>query len=194
MASPAAAAAMAVAVALLMAAPAARSDLAKDKQECANQLVGLATCLVYVQGSAAAPTPDCCSGLKEVLAKSPKCLCLLIRDRNDPDLGIAINLTRALSLPDSCHAAANISRCPELLNLPANSPEAQVFKNFTEAGEPAEGSSAKGGGGSGASSTGTSSTGTRRCVHQLTGDRRWLGPESSILVGLLLVLLALLAA
>ncbi|KAG0487276.1 hypothetical protein HPP92_009371 [Vanilla planifolia] len=118
-------------MAALLASQSALGDLAKDREECAAQLVGLATCLAYVQGEAAVPTPDCCSGLKGVLARSPKCLCVLVKDRDDPSLGLKINLTRALYLPTSCGAAANISRCPELLNLPPNSPDAQVFKNLT---------------------------------------------------------------
>ncbi|XP_020963968.1 protein YLS3 [Arachis ipaensis] len=86
----------------------------KDKEECTQQLGGLATCLPYVGGGGAkAPTPDCCNGLKQVLKNSKKCLCFIIKDRNDPDLGgIQINLTLALGLPTACNAPANISKCP----------------------------------------------------------------------------------
>lgn len=134
------------------------SDSAKDKQECTEQLVGLATCLPYVGGDAKAPTPDCCSGLKQVLQKNKKCLCVIIKDRNNPDLGLNINATLALALPSVCHAPANVSQCPgtllpplilvlfnfylyilnldndfhaALLHLPPNSPDAQVFYQFT---------------------------------------------------------------
>lgn len=87
------------------------SDLAQDRAECTNQLVGLAVCLPYVGGDARAPTPDCCSGLKQVLQKSMKCLCVLVKDRNDPGLGLKFNTTLALGLPTSCHAPVNISQC-----------------------------------------------------------------------------------
>ncbi|KAJ8573515.1 hypothetical protein K7X08_010026 [Anisodus acutangulus] len=103
------------------------SDTEKDKEECTQSLIGLATCLPYVGGNAPAPTPDCCTGLKQVLKASKKCLCLLIKDRNDPDLGLQLNVTLALTLPSVCQAPANISECPALLHLPANSPDAQVF-------------------------------------------------------------------
>ncbi|KAF8396021.1 hypothetical protein HHK36_017633 [Tetracentron sinense] len=106
------------------------SDLAKDREECANQLVGLATCLPYVGGDAKAPTLDCCTGLKQVLDKNKKCLCILVKDRNDPSLGLKINATLALSLPTACHAPSNVSECPALLHLAPNSPDAQVFKQF----------------------------------------------------------------
>ncbi|KAJ6303222.1 hypothetical protein OIU77_017160 [Salix suchowensis] len=78
-------------------------------------------------GDAKAPTPDCCNGLKQVLKDNKKCLCVIIKDRNDPELGLKINATLALSLPSVCHAPANVSQCPALLNLPPNSPDAQIF-------------------------------------------------------------------
>lgn len=90
----------------------AGGDDEKDKQECTNSLVGLATCLPYVGGNTKSPTPDCCSGLKQVLKNDKKCLCLIIKDRNDPQIGININVTLALGLPTACQAPANISQCP----------------------------------------------------------------------------------
>lgn len=93
-------------------------DGEKDKEECTQQLAGMATCLPYVSGDAKAPTPDCCSGLKEVLKNDKKCLCVIVKDRNDPDLGLQINVTLALGLPDVCHAPANVSNCPGKSNLP----------------------------------------------------------------------------
>ncbi|XP_050215831.1 non-specific lipid transfer protein GPI-anchored 13 [Mercurialis annua] len=106
------------------------SDIAKDKAECASQLVGLAPCLPYVGGTAKAPTLDCCTGLKQVLDKSKRCLCLLIKDRNDPDLGLHVNATLAASLPVSCHAPSNITQCIDLLHLPPSSPDAKMFAGF----------------------------------------------------------------
>ena len=57
-----------------VAAVCAGGDMSADRSECADQLVGLAPCLQYVQGQARAPAPDCCGGLRQVLEKSPKCL------------------------------------------------------------------------------------------------------------------------
>ncbi|XVF30553.1 hypothetical protein REPUB_Repub16aG0067900 [Reevesia pubescens] len=112
---------------MIMQVSSAMADSAQDKEECTQQLVGLATCLPYVEGDAKAPTPDCCSGLKQVLKNNKKCLCVIIKDRNDPDLGLNLNVTLALSLPSVCNAPANVSKCPELLHMDPNSPEAQVF-------------------------------------------------------------------
>lgn len=89
------------------------SDSSKDKQECTPQLASLATCLPYVEGEGKTPATDCCDGLKTLLKTNEKCLCLIIKDRNDPDLGgIIINVTLALNLPKVCNAPANVSRCP----------------------------------------------------------------------------------
>nr|GLL31730.1 protein YLS3-like [Ipomoea trifida] len=116
-----------------------RSDTAKDRAECADQLVGLAPCLPYVSGDAKLPTPDCCTGLKEVVEKSKKCLCILVKDRDDPSLGFKINATLALGLPDKCHAPANISQCPDLLHLAHNSPDAKIFEDFNKTAPATEG-------------------------------------------------------
>ncbi|CAI0421876.1 unnamed protein product [Linum tenue] len=90
------------------------SSSEKEIEECAEQLAGLATCLPYVGGTAKSPTPDCCGGLKQLLNTNKKCLCVIIKDRDDPQLGLHINLTLAMSLPAVCNSAsaANISKCP----------------------------------------------------------------------------------
>ncbi|QCE13031.1 protein YLS3-like [Vigna unguiculata] len=106
------------------------SDLSKDREECAEKLMGLASCVPYVGGEAKTPTIDCCSGLKVVLEKSKKCICILIKDRDDPNLGIKINATLAIQLPSACHAPANISHCVDLLHLAPNSPDAKVFEGL----------------------------------------------------------------
>ncbi|KAK7854185.1 protein yls3 [Quercus suber] len=77
-------------------------------EECAQQLAILATCLPYVGGQAKAPSLYCCTGLKKVLKDNKKCSCVIIRDRNDPELGLQINVTLALGLPLVCHALAKL--------------------------------------------------------------------------------------
>ncbi|KAI3892397.1 hypothetical protein MKX03_012615 [Papaver bracteatum] len=107
-----------------------KSDVDKDREECATQLVGLATCLPYVGGTSKAPTPDCCTGVKQVLTTSKKCFCVLIKDRNDPSLGLKINGTLALGLPAICKTNSGIFECPALLHLSPNSPDAKVFEDY----------------------------------------------------------------
>ncbi|KAK9156605.1 hypothetical protein Scep_003179 [Stephania cephalantha] len=112
------------------------ADYAEDRKECTSQLIGLATCLPYVGGSAKAPTPECCKGLETVLSMSKKCLCVLVKDRNDPNIGFKINSTLALKLPSICKSAISIADCPDkdfseaLLHLDPNSPDAQVFNQY----------------------------------------------------------------
>ncbi|XP_062209989.1 non-specific lipid transfer protein GPI-anchored 14-like [Phragmites australis] len=118
-----------LAVATAMATVAG-GDMSADKSECADQLVGLAPCLQYVQGQARAPAPDCCGGLRQVLGKSPKCLCVLVKDKDDPNLGIKINATLALALPSACGATrANVSHCAQLLHIPPGSKDAAIFSS-----------------------------------------------------------------
>ncbi|KAM2697924.1 hypothetical protein EV1_036987 [Malus domestica] len=62
--------------------------------------------------------------------KSKKCLCVLSKDRNDPNLGLKINATLALNLPSSCHVPINISRCVDILNLPSNSLDVKMFRDY----------------------------------------------------------------
>ncbi|KAJ6835316.1 protein YLS3-like [Iris pallida] len=125
--------AVAVAVVLCMAGT-GWSDIASDREECTDQLVGLSTCLSYVQGSAKSPTPDCCTGFKQVVSKGLKCLCVLIKDRNDPSLGLKFDVYRALSLPTKCdlQPPSNVSTCPKLVGIPENSPQAKEFYKFEE--------------------------------------------------------------
>ncbi|KAK9002531.1 hypothetical protein V6N11_025205 [Hibiscus sabdariffa] len=89
----------------------ASSDIDQDKAECSNQVMGLAPCIPYVDGEAKAPTMDCCSGLKQVVDKSRKCLCVLIKDGDDPRLGLKINATLAAALPSGCRATVNMTDC-----------------------------------------------------------------------------------
>ncbi|CAA6659047.1 unnamed protein product [Spirodela intermedia] len=92
---------LAVAALLCCLAGTARGDFEADQKECSESLSGLFTCLDYVEGTSRAPPPDCCSGLNHVVSTKPRCLCILIKDRNDPHLRFKVNVTRARSLPAS---------------------------------------------------------------------------------------------
>lgn len=86
---------------------------AEEIQKCAEKLEGASTCLPYIQGDAKAPTSDCCNGLKDAIKNNHRCLCLMVIERNDPDLGLKyINITLALGLPSICKAPENLSQCP----------------------------------------------------------------------------------
>ncbi|KAM3693140.1 hypothetical protein ACB098_08G141600 [Castanea mollissima] len=150
---------------LMMLVGFASSNLDQDRAECADKLVGLATCLPYVGGEAKAPTLDCCTGIKQVLQKSKKCLCVLIKDRDDPNLGIKFNATLALNLPTSCHAPANISECVSLLHLAPNSTDAKIFEGLTNSTKASSTTVASGSSNSTGSSAEEKSDGGKGMVH-----------------------------
>ncbi|GAU19873.1 hypothetical protein TSUD_170990 [Trifolium subterraneum] len=117
----------------------AMGESAQEKQKCAEQLTNVATCLPYLGGSAKAPTSDCCSGLIQAFKNNKKCICIIVKDRDDPDLGLKINITLTLGLPSLCKASDNLSQCPSLLHLDPKSAEAQAFIN--QLGQNSNGSS-----------------------------------------------------
>ncbi|XP_028551649.1 protein YLS3 isoform X1 [Dendrobium catenatum] len=121
----------AIALALLLAAR-ANGDFASDRSECVDQLTALLPCLPFVESEARMPIPDCCTSAKAVVGRSFKCLCLLVKDRNEPGLGFKINVTRAVTLPAACNVPANISDCPKLLKLQPGSPMAQEFNQLQQ--------------------------------------------------------------
>ncbi|RZC81667.1 hypothetical protein C5167_044243 [Papaver somniferum] len=167
-----------------------KSDVEKDKEECATQLIGISTCLSYVGGTGKSPTPDCCNGLKQVVKTSLKCLCVLIKDRNDPSLGLKFNTTLALGLPSICKTNSKISECPALLHLPPNSTDTKMFQDFD--------SKSNGNGTTTASSapvskeTPKTSTSAAESIPQVRNDgglriNNWLG--SRMVCGFLLLIL-----
>jgi len=90
----------------------AMGDSAQEKQKCAESLTGVATCLPYLGGEAKSPTEDCCSGLTQAMTSNKKCICVILKDRDDPDLGLKINITIAVGLPSLCKTPDNLSQCP----------------------------------------------------------------------------------
>ena len=132
MASAAARRSYALFAALAMVARLAGADFAADRAECADRLMGLATCLTYVEATATAraPTPDCCSGFKTVLGASKRCLCVLVKDRDEPALGLKINVTRAMNIPSACSIPATFSDCPKILGMAPDAKEAEIFKQY----------------------------------------------------------------
>lgn len=91
-----------------------RSELNQDIKGCQESMSDLYSCLAFVTNKAKAPDSTCCSTLKEKLDKgqTKRCLCILVKDRDDPGLGYKVDANRAMSLPSTCHVPANISQCP----------------------------------------------------------------------------------
>ncbi|KAK8630186.1 hypothetical protein V6N13_078991 [Hibiscus sabdariffa] len=165
------------AILVLMLLGLASSDINQDKAECSNQVAGLALCLPYAEGQAKAPTVDCCSGLKQVVDKTMKCLCLLIKDLNDPSLGLNINATFALALPSTCGVAVNLTDCISLLHLAPNSQEAKLFEGYQKLtkGNPGGATTTT------PSTTGNSSTTSSSGAQKNEGGKgqKWAGIEAA---------------
>lgn len=115
-------------VMMMVGCPPTGADFAQDKKECQDKLVGLSSCLGFISGEEKRPTSGCCLKLAESYNQSRRCLCLLVRDRNEPNLGFKVNATLALTLPYVCHIPANETECLDLLKLDPHSPEAQIFQ------------------------------------------------------------------
>ncbi|KAL6494562.1 hypothetical protein OROGR_031362 [Orobanche gracilis] len=80
--------------------------------DCSSLVLNMADCLSYVTEGSTAKKPEgtCCSGLKTVLKTDAKCICETFR--NSAQLGVTLNLTKALALPAACHVhAPDVSNC-----------------------------------------------------------------------------------
>ena len=66
----------------------------------------MVVCLGYVQdgSTVTVPSATCCDELKQVMKASPSCLCEEFKMASD--LGIKLNMTRALGLPQACSVQA----------------------------------------------------------------------------------------
>ncbi|KAG8370230.1 hypothetical protein BUALT_Bualt14G0095400 [Buddleja alternifolia] len=88
---------------------------------CTSVLIGMASCLNYVSGTATTPSSSCCSALANVVQTQPRCLCAIVNGGGN-SLGVSINQTLALDLPRVCQVATPpTSRC-NVVNGPAMSP------------------------------------------------------------------------
>ncbi|XP_074292625.1 non-specific lipid transfer protein GPI-anchored 14-like [Silene latifolia] len=134
-----------IVVLLIIIVNIANGDINEDKKECADALIdSVSTCLIYTGGQGKAPSPDCCTGVNHLLKTHKKCLCILIKDKDDPSLGLNVNGTLALGLPDKCNSPdKDVAACADLLHLEPNSPEAKVFTDFGKGAAPATPSTPK---------------------------------------------------
>ncbi|KAH7837400.1 hypothetical protein Vadar_013400 [Vaccinium darrowii] len=92
-------------------------------------------------------------------------------------VGLSTCLSYVGGLPSLCHAPANISDCPALLNLAPNSPDAKVFEDFAN--------SSKGSNSTTATATGSNSatTGSSADAKSEGGrGKRWLMVEMACVV------------
>ncbi|KAJ8767989.1 hypothetical protein K2173_020929 [Erythroxylum novogranatense] len=92
--------------------------------ECTNLVLSMADCLTYVMNGSTTTKPEktCCSGLKTVLDTDAECLCEAFK--NSAQFGVALNVSKALTLPAACKLhAPPASKCGLSLS-PSGSPGA----------------------------------------------------------------------
>ncbi|WCJ42001.1 Bifunctional inhibitor/lipid-transfer protein/seed storage 2S albumin superfamily protein [Euphorbia peplus] len=90
--------------------------------DCSSLVLNMADCLSFVSNGSTSTKPEgtCCSGLKTVLKTDAECLCETFK--SSAQLGIVLNVTKAVSLPAACKLhAPSVANCGLSLT-PAGSP------------------------------------------------------------------------
>ncbi|XP_010256110.1 PREDICTED: non-specific lipid-transfer protein-like protein At2g13820 [Nelumbo nucifera] len=98
---------------------------ATQSSRCMSVIVSMSPCLNYITGnSPTLPSSSCCSQLANVVQSTPQCLCEVLNG-GASSLGIVINQTQALTLPNAC----NIQTPPvSLCNAsPAGTPDSNTI-------------------------------------------------------------------
>ncbi|CAI9107802.1 OLC1v1007248C1 [Oldenlandia corymbosa var. corymbosa] len=96
---------------------------------CTTELATLYPCLNYVSGNSSSPSSTCCSQLGAVVRSNPQCLCLLLNG-GASSVGLNVNETLALELPDKCNVQTpGASKCNG--NAPSSSSTPAASSNQT---------------------------------------------------------------
>ncbi|URE04901.1 Protease inhibitor/seed storage/LTP family [Musa troglodytarum] len=92
-------------------ADAASLAAAPPPSDCSVIVSALMDCFSYVSNDSTTPCPSrsCCAGVADVVTGSPECICQALQEAND--LGVAVNMTRALALPAACSVKAPKIHC-----------------------------------------------------------------------------------
>ncbi|XP_021762718.1 non-specific lipid transfer protein GPI-anchored 2-like [Chenopodium quinoa] len=79
---------------------------------CTSVLLSMSSCLNFITGNSSSPASSCCSALSNVVQSQPQCLCSALSSGAASSLGVAINQTRALGLPNACNVQTPpVSQC-----------------------------------------------------------------------------------
>ncbi|XP_047975390.1 non-specific lipid transfer protein GPI-anchored 2-like [Salvia hispanica] len=73
--------------------------------DCFTYLLKLSDCLTFVEegSNLSQPAPGCCPELANLVDTQPICLCQLLGDPSHSQIGISVDLNRALQLPSLCN-------------------------------------------------------------------------------------------
>ncbi|CAH8357528.1 unnamed protein product [Eruca vesicaria subsp. sativa] len=96
---------------------------AQPSGPCVSTLTTLSPCLSYITRNSTNPSQTCCSQLDSVIKSSPRCICSAVNSPI-PNIGLNINRTQALQLPNACNIQAPpLSQC-NAANGPTTPPPA----------------------------------------------------------------------
>ncbi|XP_051132429.1 non-specific lipid transfer protein GPI-anchored 11-like [Andrographis paniculata] len=157
-----------VVFALYVAVTSAAHSAPAPAVDCSSLVLNMADCLSFVSAGSTTAKPEgtCCSGLKTVLKTGAECLCEAFK--NSAQLGVTLNVSKALSLPDACHVSApSVSNCGMSVGngaAPALSPLALSPTAAANVGGPAAAPAAAPAGSESGAATGSS-------PHSASGSR-----------------------
>ncbi|XP_010507806.1 PREDICTED: non-specific lipid-transfer protein-like protein At2g13820 isoform X1 [Camelina sativa] len=121
---------------------------AQPSGSCVSTLTTLSPCLSYVTGNSTTPSQSCCSQLDSVIKSSPQCICSAVNSPI-PNIGLNINRTQALQLPNACNIQASpLNQCNEATGPTAPSPAEETTApgvTLTPTSSPGARSGVKGG-------------------------------------------------
>ncbi|XP_027334160.1 non-specific lipid-transfer protein-like protein At5g64080 [Abrus precatorius] len=106
--------------------------------DCSSLIITMADCLPFVSNGSTVTKPEatCCSSLKNVLRTAPSCLCEAFKSSSQ--LGVVLNVTKALTLPAACKLSApSFSNCG-LSETPAAAPGLSPSSSATAPGAGSE--------------------------------------------------------
>lgn len=90
--------------------------------DCSTLVLNMADCLSFVSNGSTTEKPEgtCCSGLKTVLKADAECICEAFK--SSAQLGVVLNVTKALSLPAACKVSASSATKCALSVSPTSAP------------------------------------------------------------------------
>ncbi|GMJ01900.1 hypothetical protein HRI_003859200 [Hibiscus trionum] len=84
--------------------------------DCIDVVITMAPCIDYVTGNSSTPPATCCSQLATAVRSDLRCLCVVLNG-GGPSLGVQLNRTLALALPQLCNVKTPPpSKCKNIAN------------------------------------------------------------------------------
>lgn len=81
------------------------------ESECDNLIYKMMDCILYLSngGKETRPESSCCLGFEKIMKTDAKCICVALK--SSADLGVSVNMTRAMGLPSACGLSDHLPKC-----------------------------------------------------------------------------------